>query len=44
MYDAGDHYIVIGEVQGIGASDEEDGPLLFLGGSYGSFNKDLGGN
>ena len=44
VYDAGDHYIVIGEVQGIGASDEEDGPLLFLGGSYGSFNKDLGGN
>ena len=44
VHEAGDHYIVIGEVHGIGASEKDDGPLLFLGGSYGSFNEDIGGN
>ena len=43
VHEAGDHYIVIGEVHGIGASEKDDG-LLFLGGSYGSFNEDIGGN
>ena len=44
VHEAGDHYIVIGEVQGIGATEKDEGPLLFLGGAYGSFNKDIGGD
>ena len=44
VHEAGDHYIVIGEVQGIGATEKDEGPLLFLGGGYGSFNKDIGGD
>ena len=39
IHDAGDHYIVIGEVQRIGSENQKDGPLLFLGGSYGSFTE-----
>ncbi|MDP6145409.1 MAG: flavin reductase family protein [Acidimicrobiales bacterium] len=39
IHDAGDHYIVIGEVQEIGCENQTDGPLLFLGGSYGSFTE-----
>tara|TARA_B000000441_G_C21473113_1_gene193950 strand:- start:35 stop:538 length:504 start_codon:yes stop_codon:yes gene_type:complete len=42
--EAGDHYIVIGEVKAIGATEKDEGPLLFLGGAYGSFNKDIGGD
>ena len=41
VHEAGDHYIAV-EVHGIGASEKDDG-LLFLGGSYGSFNEDIGG-
>ena len=44
VHEAGDHYIVIGEVQGIGATEKDEGPLLFLGGAYGSFNKDIRGD
>ena len=44
VHEAGYHYIVIGEVQGIGATEKDEGPLLFLGGAYGSFNKDIGGD
>ena len=44
VHEAGAHYIVIGEVQGIGATEKDEGPLLFLGGAYGSFNKDIGGD
>lgn len=44
VHEAGDHYIVIGEVQGIGATEKDEGPLLFLGGAYGSFNKETGGD
>ena len=44
VHEAGDHYIVIGEVKAIGASVKDEGPLLFLGGAYGSFNKDIGGD
>ena len=39
IYDAGDHVIAIGEVQGLGSENQVDGPLLFLGGSYGSFTE-----
>ena len=44
VHEAGDHYIVIGEVKAIGAFEKDEGPLLFLGGAYGSFNKDIGGD
>ena len=44
VHEAGDHYIVIGEVKAIGATEKDEGPLLFLGGAYGSFNKDIGGD
>ena len=44
VHEAGDHYIVIGEVKAIGALEKDERPLLFLGGAYGSFNKDIGGN
>ena len=44
VHEAGDHYIVIGEVKAIGATEKDEGPLLFLGGVYGSFNKDIGGD
>ena len=44
VHEAGDHYIVIGEVKAIGALEKDEGPLLFLGGAYGSFNKDIGGD
>ncbi len=44
VHEAGDHYIVIGEVQGIGATEKDEVPLLFLGGAYGSFNKDIRGD
>jgi len=38
MHEAGDHYIVVGAVEGMGVGDSEAQPLLFLGGSYGSYN------
>ncbi len=44
VHEAGDHYIVIGEVKAIGATEKDEAPLLFLGGAYGSFNKDIGGD
>lgn len=44
VHEAGDHYIVIGEVKAIGALEKDERPLLFLGGAYGSFNKDIGGD
>ena len=30
-------YIVVGAVKGMGEGTQEDKPLLFLGGAYGSF-------
>ena len=42
VHEAGDHCIVIGEVQNMGTGNSEQGPLLFLGGKYGSFSEDLG--
>ena len=37
IHEAGDHHIVVGAVIGMGEGNSEDKPLLFLGGSYGSF-------
>ena len=37
-HEAGDHYIVVGTVEGMGMGKSEAQPLLFLGGAYGSFN------
>ncbi len=39
VHEAGDHYIVIGKVRDIGSEGSDDGPLLFLGGAYGSFDE-----
>ncbi len=38
VHEAGDHYIVIGAVEGMGLGESEAQPLLFLGGAYGSYN------
>ena len=38
VHEAGDHYIVIGAVDGMGVGESEAQPLLFLGGAYGSYN------
>ncbi len=37
IHEAGDHYIVVGSVEGMGEGSAESQPLLFLGGAYGSF-------
>ena len=38
VHEAGDHWIVIGEVQDLGVSESgESGPLLFFKGGYGKF-------
>jgi flavin reductase (DIM6/NTAB) family NADH-FMN oxidoreductase RutF len=37
-HEAGDHLIVIGAVEGMGVGESPTLPLLFLGGSYGSYN------
>jgi 3-hydroxy-9,10-secoandrosta-1,3,5(10)-triene-9,17-dione monooxygenase reductase component len=36
-HEAGDHLIVVGAVQAMEAGSSDRGPLLFLGGRYGSF-------
>jgi flavin reductase (DIM6/NTAB) family NADH-FMN oxidoreductase RutF len=36
--EAGDHYVVIGQVLDLGVNDRVGGPLLFYRGGYGRFN------
>lgn len=36
VHDAGDHWIVLGEVVALGEGDPAAGPLVFWGGSYGT--------
>ncbi len=36
VHEAGDHWIVVGEVVALGEGDPELGPLVFWGGAYGT--------
>jgi len=39
VHEAGDHYIVIGEVVDLGADDDDAAPLVFYRGGYGTFGE-----